>query len=307
MAVPDYQTYMTPMLQLLSSGESRHINEIADLLAQHFRLSEVDLRDMVPSGKKSRHYDRVGWAATYLKQAGLLTKPARGWYALSERGFDVVHSGDSVNAAYLWRFPEFAEFRMKKRGNGTELPSISPEAVELIHDQGTPEEIIIGGYRTLQASLSAEVLDRVKTMSPEFFEQLVVDLLVAMGYGGSRSEAGQRVGQSGDGGIDGIINEDRLGLDVVYIQAKRWNASVGAPTVREFSGSLDMQGARKGVLITTGIFTKDAIDTADRLQKKIVLIDGERLTQLMIEFNIGVTARETYVIKKIDEDYFSGE
>lgn len=307
MTVPDYQTYMTPMLQLLSTGESRHINEIADMLAQHFRLSEVDLRDMIPSGKKSRHYDRVGWAATYMKQAGLLVKPARGWYGLSERGMNVVKSGDSVNTVYLWRFPELVEFQTRKRDSGAVLESAEQEPLDAIHEQRTPEESILAGYRTLLATLSAELLERVKAAPPEFFEGLVVDLLVAMGYGGSRTEAGQRVGQSGDGGIDGIINEDRLGLDVVYIQAKRWNSSVGAPTVREFSGSLDMQGARKGVLITTGAFTRDAVDTAERLQKKIVLIDGERLAQLMIEFNIGVSVRDKVEIKKIDEDYFSGE
>lgn len=311
MAVPDYQAYMTPMLQLLSDGQARHINDIADQLAQHFRLTEEDLRDMIPSGRKSRHYDRVGWAAVYLKQAELLDKPARGWYALSMRGFDVVRSGDQVNTEYLWRFPGFVEFQNRKRDNGQSAGEDSAILTallsELVHDQQTPEETIVAGYRTLVASLATELLDRVKRAAPVFFENLVVDLLVAMGYGGSRAEAGQRVGQSGDDGIDGIINEDRLGLDVVYIQAKRWNSSVGSATVREFSGSLDMQGARKGVLITTGTFTKDAIDTVNRLPKKIVLIDGERLTQLMIEFNIGVSIRERLEIKKIDEDYFSGE
>lgn len=326
MAVPDYQAYMTPMLQLLSDGQARHINDIADQLAQHFRLTEEDLRDMIPSGRKSRHYDRVGWAAVYLKQAELLDKPARGWYALSMRGFDVVRSGDQVNTEYLCRFPEFAEFRVRRRDHGTGAESTAQEPLDAFRVQHTPEENIFGyrtlpeifheqtaeeniraGYHTLLTYLSADLLERVKAAPPKFFEELVVDLLVAMGYGGSRAEAGQRVGQSGDDGIDGIINEDRLGLDVVYIQAKRWNSSVGSATVREFSGSLDMQGARKGVLITTGTFTKDAIDTVNRLPKKIVLIDGERLTQLMIEFNIGVSVRERLEIKKIDEDYFSGE
>ena len=305
MAVPDYQAYMLPMLQILGDGQAKNIHELSDLLAQHFRLTDTELRETIPSGKKSRHYDRVGWAATYMKQAGLLSKPSRGWYGLSERGYQVVLSGDIVNTDYLWRFPEFVEFQTRKRDNGMD---VQPSAMEDgIHEQRTPEESLLAGYQTMRAALSTELLDRVKQASPEFFEQLVVDLLVAMGYGGSRAEAGQRVGQSGAGGIDGIINEDRLGLDVVYIQAKRWQGSVGSATVREFSGSLDMQGARKGVLMTTGTFSNDAKETVGRLPKKIVLIDGERLAQLMIEFNVGVSVREKLEIKKIDEDYFSGE
>lgn len=307
MAVPDYQAYMTPLLQLLSDGQARHINDIADQLARHFRLSDADLQDMIPSGKKSRHVDRVGWAATYLKQAALLEKPARGWYTLTEAGYQTVRSRDTVNTEYLWRFPAFVEFQTRKRGNGVETSLNENAMFDQVHEQRTPEENIQAGYRTLHATLAAELLERVKQEPPDFFEHLVVDLLVAMGYGGTRAEAGQRVGQSGDGGIDGIINEDRLGLDVVYIQAKRWSTSVGSAVVREFSGSLELQGARKGVLITTGTFTKDALDTAGRIPKKIVLIDGERLAELMIEFNVGVAAKETYIVKRIDEDYFSGE
>ena len=307
MAVPDYQTYMTPLLQLLSDDQARHINDISDRLAQHFEMSEADLRDMIPSGKKSRHYDRVGWAATYMKQAGLLIKPARGWYQLSERGYEVVRSGDTVNTEYLWRFAEFVEFQTRKRESGVDIDMGSIEIFGTAREQRTPEESMQGGYQTLRATLAAELLERVKQESSGFFEKLVIDLLVAMGYGGTRAEAGQRVGQSGDDGIDGVINEDRLGLDVIYLQAKRWNSSVGSAVVREFSGSLELQGARKGVLITTGTFTKDAVETASRIPKKIVLIDGERLAQLMIDFNVGVAAKETYVIKRMDEDYFSGE
>jgi restriction system protein len=298
---------MTPMLHVLSDGQARHINQIADLLADHFRLSDTDRLDMIPSGKKTRHYDRVGWAATYMKQAGLLIKPSRGWYELSARGYEVVRSGDVINTEYLWRFPEFVEFQTRKRENGAESSASGITLFDQVHEQRTPEENILAGYRTLRATLTAELLERVKQEPPGFFERLVVDLLVAMGYGGTRAEAGQRVGQSGDDGIDGVINEDRLGLDVVYVQAKRWNNSVGSAVVREFSGSLELQGARKGVLITTGTFTRDAMDTAARIPKKIVLIDGERLAELMIEFNVGVAAKETHVIKRIDEDYFSGE
>jgi restriction system protein len=306
MTVPGYQEYMTPMLRLLSDGQTLHINEISDRLARYFSLTEEDLSEMIPSGRKSRHVDRVGWAATYMKQAELLTKPERGLYQLSHRGYEVVRSGQTVNSAFLARFTEFQAFKARTR-QSNDNSMIAPVIEDMTEEIHTPDETMEASYLKLRSTLAADLLERLKEGSPRFFEQAVIDLLLAMGYGGSRREAARRVGQSGDGGIDGTINEDRLGLDVVYIQAKRWANSVGARDVRDFAGSLEERKALKGVFITTSDFTRDARDFVERIGKRIVLIDGERLAGLMIDFNVGVTARETYVIKKIDEDYFSGE
>lgn len=306
MAVPDYQTYMTPMLQLLSDGQERRITDISAILADHFNLSEEDRREMIPSGKKSRHYDRVGWAATYMKQANLVLSPRRAWYQITQRGLDIVNAGYQVNTAYLEQFLEFQEFRARSRAVNDVEEIISTPLNEQTQLQ-TPAEVIDLAYQELRAALASELLDRLKEASPQFFEQAVVDLLLAMGYGGSAPDAGRRVGRSGDGGIDGIINEDQLGLDVVYIQAKRWQGTVGAPEIRSFAGSLDERKSQKGVFITTSDFTAEARNYVERASRRIVLIDGQRLAQLMIDYNIGVTARKTYVIKRVDEDFFSEE
>jgi restriction system protein len=216
-----------------------------------------------------------------------------------------VRSGQTVNSAFLAKFPEFQSFKARTRENNEDSGPVMvvPDTGEEIH---TPDEIMEASYLKLRNALADELLERLKEGSPRFFEQAVIDLLLAMGYGGSRREAARRVGQSGDGGIDGTINEDRLGLDVVYIQAKRWANSVGARDVRDFAGSLEEKKAHKGVFITTSEFSRDARDYVERIGKRIILIGGERLAQLMIDFNVGVIARETYVIKKLDEDYFSG-
>ncbi|MFQ3566807.1 MAG: restriction endonuclease [Aggregatilineales bacterium] len=292
---------MNPMLHLLSDGQPRRITDIAADLAEYFHLTEDELAELIPSGRKSRHYDRVGWAATYMKQACLLSSPQRGLYQITERGLEVVRSGDVVNTKYLQRFREFEEFRNRSGGTKTVNGPPAPPP-------DTPEEILEVNYQQLRGALAAELLDRLKQTSPRFFEQAVIDLLLAMGYGGSQREAAQRIGKTGDGGIDGIISEDRLGLDVIYIQAKRWKEGpVGARDVRDFAGSLEEKRASKGVFITTSDFTRDAREYVDRIGKRIVLIDGEQLAEMMIDFNIGITARRTYVVKRIDEDYFSEE
>ena len=307
MAVPGFQSYMSPILQLLADGQERRITEISDILAQHFQLTEADIRDLIPSGRKSRHYDRVGWAATYMKQAGLLASPRRGWYVVTARGAEVAQADVLVDTDFLRRYPEFVEFQSRTKADSSDLVppvGMSMEAANSIH---TPAETLDAGYQTLRNALAVELLERLLEASPQFFEQVVIDLLLAMGYGGSQREAARRVGQSGDGGIDGIINEDRLGLDVIYIQAKRWQSPVGASQVRDFTGSLEEKKAVKGIFITTSDFTHGARDFVERIGKRIVLIDGETLAQLMIDFDIGVTARKTYVIKRVDEDYFSEE
>lgn len=302
MSVPDYQQYMYPMLELLNNRDELRITDIANALAEHFRLSQTDLEDRVPSGKKSRHYDRVGWAATYLKQAGLLRSPKRAYYTITERGRNVLQSGDQVNTNYLYRFSEFQEFQSRTRTNDD-----SAENQERLLISSTPDEILSTAYSDLRNTLAAELLERILQASPKFFEQVVIDVLLAMGYGGSRSDAAKRVGQSGDGGIDGIINEDRLGLDVIYLQAKRWKNVVGARELRDFAGSLEEKKAVKGVFITTSDFTREAQEYVSRIGKRIVLINGNELAQFMIDFGVGALVRETYVIKKIDEDYFTEE
>ena len=303
MAVPDFQSFMLPLLKAVSDGKEYNLSEVVDKLAEQFQLSNEDKKELLPSGRKTRVDDRAGWAQTYLRKAGLLERTGRGKFRVTERGLDVLKSNpDKINIKFLRQYPEFVEFQNLSRQSAKP----DAEAENEILDE-TPEETLESGYQNLRRNLAQELLDRVKKCSPRFFESLVVDLLVAMGYGGSRKDAGQAVGQSGDDGVDGIIKEDRLGLDVVYIQAKRWEGTVGRPAVQAFAGSLEGQRARKGVLITTSQFSQDAKDYVSRIEKKIVLIDGEQLAQLMIDHGIGVAEVATYTVKKIDLDYFGEE
>ncbi len=304
MAVPDFQSYMRPLLSALVGGMEKRITDISVELGAYFRLTQEELEEVIPSGKKTRHYDRVGWAATYLKQAGLLSTPRRGWYKITEKGLNLLQSDMAVNTDTLRQYPEFLDFQTRTRSANSDSVS-TPLIVGNVSQ--TPDEILEAGYQELRNALALELIERLKEGSPKFFEQAVIDLLLAMGYGGSEREAAKRVGQSGDGGIDGIINEDKLGLDVIYIQAKRWQSSVGSSSIRDFSGSLDEKKATKGIFITTSEFTRDAKDYVSRIAKRIILIDGNELAQLMIDYNVGVVARKTYIVKRIDEDYFSEE
>lgn len=303
MAVPDYQSLMLPLLKITSDGKEHSFGEVVDALALQFRLTDDDRKEMLPSGTQSRFENRVRWAQTYMKKAGLLENPRRGKFLITDRGMKVIkdnHAG--INAKFLRQFPEFLEFQKVSRQDAGQEQEEKDEAVVQ-----TPEELLESSYQSLRRDLGQELLSRVKGCSPRFFEKLVVDLLVAMGYGGSRIDAGQAVGRSGDGGVDGIIKEDKLGLDAVYLQAKRWEGTVGRPTVQEFAGSLDGYRARKGVLITTSGFSKEAKDYVDKIEKKIVLIDGEQLVQLMIDHGVGVGEAATYTVKKVDLDYFGDE
>lgn len=298
MAVPDYQTLMLPVLQVAGDGQEHVIGETVEIIASNFGLTDADRNELLPSGRQFRFDNRVHWARSYLKQAALLESTGRGKFRITQRGLEVLESNPAyINVKYLDQFPEFREF--KSRSSRSQIPQEIEE--EAVH---TPEEILEESYQSLRDELAQELISRVMACSPRFFERLVVDLLVAMGYGGSRRDAGERIGQSGDGGVDGIIKEDRLGLDVVYIQAKRWEGTVGRPVVQGFAGSLEGFRARKGVLITTSSFTKDAKDYVDRIEKKIVLIDGEQLAQYMIDYGIGVAEVATYTVKKADLDYF---
>ena len=300
MTVPDFQSMMLPVLQLASDGQDHTTTEAGEILAQQFHMSEADLKELLPSGKQSKYTNRIGWAATYLRKTKLIEATGRGKFRITDRGRKLLSENPArVDLKLLERFPELATFRgdtpQEERTNGVELVKETNQ---------TPREVLEEIYQLLRRELAQELLERIKTKPSVFFERLVVELLVAMGYGGSLKDAGQAVGRSGDGGIDGIIKEDKLGLDYLYVQAKRWEGTVGRPVVQAFAGSLDEQRARRGVMITTSQFSQDAHNFVNRIEKKIVLIDGERLTQLMIEYNVGVAVEDTYVVKRIDLDYF---
>lgn len=302
MAVPDYQSIMLPLLKFAGDKEEHTIREAIDHIAEVFKMSEEDKKEVLPSGQQFIIDNRVGWARTYLKKAGLLDSPRRGYFKITDLGVDVLKKEPKeINVNFLEQFPEFIEFRNAKKDKDDAV-----EEKETDTDK-TPQELLESGYQKIKKSLSDELLTMVKQSSPRFFEKLIVELLLAMGYGGSRKDAGQAVGQSGDGGIDGIIKEDKLGLDVIYLQAKRWENVVGSKEIRNFVGSLVGQKATKGVFITTSGFTKDALEYIKSITHKVILIDGEMLTNLMIENNIGVSRVSSYDVKKIDSDYFVEE
>jgi restriction system protein len=302
MAVPGYQDFMLPLLQLTADGQEHAVAESADQLADQLKLTAEDRKEMLPSGTMTRLMNRVHWACTYLRKSGLLETTRRSHFRLAKRGSDALAQKlKRIDNDFLSQFPEFVEFKTKK-SNGSE-PDIRDSAVSL----ETPAEIMESGYQNLRHTLAEELLERVRKCSPSFFERMVVDLLVAMGYGGSRQDAGAAVGRSGDDGVDGIIKEDKLGLDAVYIQAKRWENPVGRPVVQSFAGSLEGHRARKGVLITTSQFSAEAREYVTRIEKKIVLIGGEQLAQFMIDHGIGVSEVATYTVKKVDADYFGDE
>jgi restriction system protein len=302
MAIPPYQTIMLPLLRIARDGQEHTATEAIEALARQFHLSEQDRKELLPSGTQQKFNNRVGWARTYLTKAGLLETTGRARFRITPRGREVLSTGvDHIDNQFLRQFPEFRDFA---RVHEEDVAGQVSNRVELSQ---TPEESLETIYQELRRELANDLLTRIKSSSPRFFENLVVDLLVAMGYGGSRKDAGQAVGQSGDGGIDGIIKEDKLGLDVVYIQAKRWEGPVGRPVVQGFAGSLAGHQANKGVLITTSHFTQDAKEYVSRIGMKIVLVDGEQLAQFMIDHGLGVAEVATYTLKKVDLDYFSSE
>lgn len=313
MPIPDYESLMLPLLRVLATQDTVKLSEAADRLADEFRLTDDERAQLLPSGQSTVLRNRVAWAKTYMKQAGLIAQPKRGEMAITERGQGLLASKPSaINGKVLRQFPEFLEFLARSSaGAATDEASASKvgasQSVGALQDV-SPEEQIEAAVQKLDASLRSELLDQIRSASPAFFEQLVVKLLLTMGYGGSRQEAGAAVGRSGDGGIDGVINEDRLGLDAIYIQAKRWADNVGEPQVRDFKGALDARGATKGVLLTTSGFTSAAIEAARNSRAyKIVLIDGSRLTELLIEHGIGVSVAATYQVKRLDLDFFADE
>ncbi len=299
--LPDYQSLMLPVLRYCGDGKDHTLRETIEALQDEFKLTDEERKELLPSGRQAVFDNRVGWARTYLKKAGLLDSPRRGHVVVTDRGKSVLGaSPERIDVKYLEQFNEFLEFRDSSRNREVD----AQHTAETSSDSGTPEEALEAAHQQLRGALADEILEKVKECSPKFFERLVVELLVTMGYGGSRKDAGERVGRSGDGGIDGIIKEDRLGLDVIYIQAKRWDNTVGRPEVQKFVGALQGQRARKGILLTTSSFTKDAAEYAANLDSKVILIDGRRLAQLMVDFNVGATLVTSYEVKRVDTDYF---
>lgn len=304
MPIPDFQSIMRPMLELASDGKEHSLSDAREKLAARFELSEEERNALLPSGKQATFTNRVAWARVYLGQAGTLSTPRRGHFQITDRGRNLLKNVQGrIAIKELEGFPEFVEFRTPKSRDEDLPPTSRSDAAT---ESQTPEELLETAYLRVRSRIAVDVLTRVKGCSPRFFENLVVELLLKMGYG-PRKDAGEVTGKPGDEGIDGIINEDRLGLDVIYIQAKKWEGSVGRPEVQKFVGALHGRRARKGVFITTSTFSADAAEYVARIDPKVVLIDGRRLAELMIEHNVGVTTESIYETKRIDSDFFSEE
>ena len=290
-----------PLLRLVSDGQEYRFREAVEGLATHFGLTDLERLELLPSGKYPTFDNRVAWANTYMKKAGLIESSRRGYLNITDRGLDLLKSKPAeINSKFLERYEEFIEFRSKSgSSNGKNLSAIVNET-----DGQTPVESIETAHGTIRRNLGTELIEQIKSCSPGFFEKLVVEVLVAMGYGGTRKDAGKVIGGSGDEGVDGVINEDRLGLDVIYVQAKRWENTVGRPKIQKFVGALLGKKSRKGIFITTSDFSKNARDYASSIESSVVLIDGEALANLMIDYNVGTTVESSYEIKRMDSDYF---
>lgn len=306
MTIPDFQTIMLPLLKYYSDNLEHSTSETIEKLAQEFNLTEEDLSKLLPSGTQSIFKNRVYWAIAHLKMANLIENTQRAHYKITASGLDLLNKQpDKVNLKLLKIIPEYIDHTKSFKKEKSSKNDDSEESISDTDYNGlTPEENLEYSYQKIQKSLAQELLQKIKKISPSYFERLVVELLVKMGYGGSLKDAGKSIGKSGDEGIDGIIKEDRLGLDVIYVQAKRWEGVVGRPELQKFVGALAGQGAKKGIFITTSYFSKDAIDYTPKNETKIVLIDGEQFARYMIDFNLGVSTTSTYHVKKIDSDYF---
>jgi len=297
MPIPDYQSLMLPILRLAGDRKEHSVAEFRQRIAPEFNLSEHELAERLASDSQTVFANRIGWAVQYLKAAAVLKAVRRGVYQITDRGLALLKEKPTeINARTLRQFPEFLEFHEK--GTEAVVTPPSPEVKE------TPEESLEHSYQALREALATELLETIKSGTPAAFEKIVVDLLVAMGYGGSVEDAGKVVGKSGDGGIDGIMKQDKLGLDFLYVQAKRWKDLVGSPEVMRFSGSLTKKHANRGVFIRTSFFSKDALEYIEETPQRIILIDGRRLASLMIEHNVGVAPAKTYTLKQLDQNYF---
>jgi restriction system protein len=313
MTIPDFQSIMLPLLEIVNDGKEHRHREVSEALAAKFNLTEEEREELLPSGRQARFDNRVAWSGAYLKKAGLIENTGRGIFRITADGSELLKSNPTrIDIKLLMQYPGIEEWRKPSshKAGGDEAESFSNDGNGIggaTVETQTPEEVLESSYQELRQALAQELIDRIMTCSPKFFENLVVDLLVKMGYGGSRKDAGEAIGKGGDGGIDGIIKEDKLGLDALYIQAKRWNGTVGRPVVQAFAGSLEGQRAKKGIMISTSQFSQDAKDYVTRIEKKIILIDGEQLAQYMIDNNVGVAEIVNYSVKRVDLDYFDEE
>ena len=302
MPIPDFERLIVPLLRFTEDGEEHSLGEAVEGLAQKLDVSEAERNETLPSGAFKFH-NRTAWARHYLVKAALLSAPRRGRFLITEDGRAFLTTSPTDLSVRRFHLTSLAD-RSSLTGSSAETLKLSDPGSSAGTSKQTPQELLENSFQLLQNQLAQELLDRIGKCSPAFFERLVVDLLVAMGYGGSRKDAGQAIGRSGDEGIDGIIKEDRLGLDAVYVQAKRWKGTVGRPDVQAFAGSLEGHRARKGVFITTSQFPPEARDYVGRIEKKIILIDGSQLAELSIEYKIGVAEVTSYSVKRLDLDYF---
>lgn len=304
MSIPDFQSLMLPLLVFAKDGETHTLGEARKRLSSIFSLTPEEVEELLPSGRQRRFDNRVAWAKVYLEQAGLLQSPKRGQFKITEEGKSFLSTNPiKINITVLDQFEKFKAFRESSKSS-KEVQTVAVPAAEAAE---TPEELLEQSFQSIQEELAGSLLEQVKSCSPSFFENLVVELLLKMGYGRNRVEAGKAIGKSGDEGIDGIISEDRLGLEAIYIQAKRWAGTVGRPEIQKFVGALHGKRARKGVFITTGTFSSDARDYVSHIDPRVVLIDGAQLAEYMIEHNLGVSVKSTYEVKRIDTDFFTEE
>lgn len=302
MAVPDFQSFFKPLLEIAADGKEHSLKEAREIIAKKMVLSEEDLKEPLPSGGQTKFDNRVAWAKSYFVQAKVFMSPRRGYFTITDRGCELLRQGhEKIDIKILNQYPEFVEFHTAKPDKTGEV-----NVVEEIQSE-TPEELLQKAYQSIRSDLAGEIITKIKNNSYQFFENLVIDLMIALGYGGSRADAGKSIGQTGDEGVDGIIKEDRLGLDVIYLQAKRWDGTVGRPEVQKFVGALHGKRAKKGVFITTGKFSEDATKYVENIDPKVILIDGRTLAELMIDYNLGTSTATTFEIKRIDSDYFGEE
>lgn len=307
MSIPDYQTFMLPVLKKSQNGEVK-ISTVIDELSEEFGLTEDEKAELLPSGKQTTVANRIHWAKTYLKQAGLIEATRRAHFVISDRGRDVLAKNpEAIDVRMLEDFDEFQDFKNRRGTQDSSRTQADDTDSSVESSSKTPDEIMRAAHRKIEDTLRAEMLEKIRTASPAFFEGLVVNLLVAMGYGGSVTDAGRAIGRAGDGGVDGVIDQDALGLDRVYIQAKRYGEgnNVGPGAIRDFFGSLDRFKASKGLFVTTSGFSNEAAETAQLLSKRIVLIDSETLTKLMVRYNVGCRVEDTLFMRRLDEDFFS--
>ena len=307
--IPDFQTIMLPLLEVLADKQEHSLQDLIQQISNKFNLSAEEKEELLPSGNQAIINNRVSWAKTYLFKAQLIYSPKRAIFGITQKGIKILESHPKrIDLKYLGQLSEYKEWKNTFNKKGHQEADVSDTDKNYPTDEletgKTPEELLDYSYSQLKEELAIELIEKIKQCSSGFFERLVVDLLIKMGYGGSRKEAGKVIGKSGDGGIDGIINEDKLGLDSIYIQAKKWEGVVGRPEIHKFIGALAGQGAKKGIFITTSYFTKEANEYQPKNDTKIVLIDGKKMAELMIEHGVGVATKIIYGVKKMDSDYF---